>query len=267
MRCGLVGEAHIFLTQAHRAYLNQFCEVYLQAISSEDGEHEINFDAVADAVNSIEKPPFYYAEESQQNKFKCHACGCIVDILGKFGYCSGCGTRNDIQELDKTLESIRTRINSGEGREGCVRDAVSAFDSTVRQYVEQLARRVPMTEARFNRLENMLFHNVNPVRDELRNTFDIDIFRGIDEMAQRFAARMFLRRHVYEHNGGEADEAYLEQSGDTSVRPKQLLHETQETAHDTVSIVMRMATNLHEGFHNLFPPDEKRISSHKRWKP
>jgi hypothetical protein len=264
VRCGLSAQPHIFLTQAQRAYLSQYCEVYIQAISSEDGEHDINFDAVADAVNSIEKPPFYYAEESQQNKFKCDDCGCTVDILGKFGYCSGCGTRNDIQELDKTLESIRARINSGEAREGCVRDAVSAFDSTVRQHVEQLANRVPMTEARVNRLENMLFHNVNLVRDELRNTFDIDIFRGIDETDQRFAVRMFLRRHVYEHNGGEADEAYLEQSGDTSVRLKQSLHETQESAHDTVSIVMRMAKNLHDGFHNLFPFDEKRIRRHKR---
>jgi hypothetical protein len=35
------------------------------------------------------------------------------------------------------------------------------------------------------------------------------------------ATRFFQRRHVYEHNGGEVDEKYLGDSGDTSVRLKQ----------------------------------------------
>ncbi|OTP74276.1 hypothetical protein [Caballeronia sordidicola] len=41
-------------------------------------------------------------------------------------------------------------------------------------------------------------------------------------------ARWFHRRHVYEHNGGEVDERYLKESGDTTVWLKQHIHETQE---------------------------------------
>ena len=64
-------------------------------------------DAVADAAGKeTDKPPFYYAEESQQNQFLCEACGSFNDILGKFGYCSVCGTRNDLQELDQTCDVI-----------------------------------------------------------------------------------------------------------------------------------------------------------------
>jgi hypothetical protein len=252
------------LTTAHEAFIQQYCSLFAQAQSAPDGEHTIDLDAVADAVESVEKPPFYYAEESQQNKFTCAACGCVVDILGKFGYCSRCGTRNDFQELVRTLDAIRIRINTEDVREACVRDTVAAFDSFVGQYVQELVRRVPMTKSRINRLENSRFHNINLVRDELRNTFDIDVFDGIETEDQRFAALMFLRRHVYEHNGGEVDEDYISQSGDKSVRLKQSLHETQETAHKTVGIVMRMAKNLHEGFHGIIPPDEKTIKMHRR---
>jgi len=252
------------LTEAHGAYIQQYCSLFGQAQNAPDGEHVIDLDAVADAVESIEKPPFYYAEESQQNKFTCEICGCVVDILGKFGYCSLCGTRNDIQELARTLDVIRKRINTEDAREACVRDAVAAFDSFVGQYVRELVRRVPMTKSRINRLENSRFHNVILVRDELRNTFDIDIFDGIEAEDQRFAALMFLRRHVYEHNGGEVDEDYISQSGDTSVRLKQALRETQESAHKTVGIVMRMAKNLHDGFHEVLPPDEETIKMRRR---
>jgi hypothetical protein len=262
--CGFRGQPHMFLTEAHGAYLEQYCSLFAKVQAAEDGKHVIDLDAVADAVNSVEKPPFYYAEESQQNKFLCVECNCVVDILGRFGYCSLCGTRNDFQELVRTLEAIRKRVNAEDAREACVRDAVAAFDSFVGQDVRELLRRVPMTKSRINRLENSRFHNVNLVRDELKNTFDIDVFDGINAKDQRFAALTFLRRHVYEHNGGEADEEYISQSGDASVRLKQALRETQESAHQTVGIVMRMAKNLHDGFHGIFPPDEETIRMHKR---
>jgi hypothetical protein len=250
--CRLEGKPHAFLTKAHHAYMQQYCAVFEQAQLGVDGDYIIDLDAVADAVSSVEKPPFYYAEESQQNQFKCAKCGCTVDILGRFGYCSNCGTRNDLEELKKTLEGIRIRINTnGSKREDCVRDAVSAFDSFVGQYVKELLAQIPMTKARRNRLGNARYHNVKVVRDELQNTFDIDIFEGIDDVDQEFAALMFLRRHVYEHNGGEADEDYIAQSGDTSVRLKQSLRETQESAHRTVGLVSRMAANLHKGFQEI----------------
>jgi len=255
VRCGLRSEPHEFLTDAQLAYIQQFFVLFVQAHDAPDGEHVIDLDAVADAVQEVEKPPFYYAEESQQNLFICTRCRCSVDILGEFGYCSRCGTRNDLQELDKSLEAIRRRINNPEARhEDCVRDAVATFDSFVGQFVKEFVCQIPMTTARRNRLENGRFHNVTVVRDELRNAFDIDIFEGIDNKDQRFAALTFLRRHVYEHQGGEADEEYIKQSGDTSVRPKQALHETQESAHQIVGLVRRMAANLDKGFHEIFPP-------------
>lgn len=264
--CGLRGESHNFLTEAHAPYIQQYSALYTEAINTpEDGEHVIDLDAVSDALGSLQKPPFYYAEKSQQNKFECRECGDVVDILGRFGYCSLCGTRNDLQELElKTLTAIRERINTTREYESCVRDAVAAFDSLTGVYVKELVKRVPLTNARKNRLESSRFHNLALVQQEIKSTFDIDLFSIVDTSDENFAVLTFHRRHVYEHSGGEAGEEYLKQSGDTSVRVKQALRETQETAHRIVGLVAKIARNLHNGFHELFPFEDKYIKFHKR---
>jgi hypothetical protein len=81
-----------------------------------------------------------------------------------------------------------------------------------------------------------------------------------------FAMLMFHRRHVYEHHGGEADPKYIADSGDLTVKVKQLLHETKESAHRTASAVLKMTRNLHDGFHEIFPPDADRIARHTKRK-
>ena len=177
----------------------------------EEGEYVIDMDAVADAVGQqAEKPPFYYAEESQQHKFTCDACGEITDILGTYGYCSSCGTRNDLRELsEKIVPAIRDRINAGGPYEACVRDTVAAFDSFVGQYVQQLIKIVRMTSGRRERLSRMRFHNLKATALELKHIFDIDIMRNISDEDREFAKLMFFRRHVHEHLGSEADEKYI----------------------------------------------------------
>lgn len=87
------------------------------------------------------------------------------------------------------------------------------FDSCAAQYVRQLTRRVHMTPGRVSRIERMRFHDLQAVHEELKGTFDIDILRGFDPSDVAFAKLMFHRRHVYEHNGGEADGKYIADSG------------------------------------------------------
>lgn len=145
--CGVQARVHEFLTRAQKTYVYQYCARMREVLEADkDGDYVIDMDAVADAAGKdIEKPPFYYAEESQQNKFLCGACGAFNDILGRFVYCSACGTRNDLQGLsEKIIPAIRERINAGGQYEACASDCVAAFDSFVGQYVEQLVRHVPM---------------------------------------------------------------------------------------------------------------------------
>lgn len=252
--CGEESSPHSFLTRAQRIYVKAYCATLSEAFKL-DGDHVIDMDAVADAVGrDIPKPPFYYVEESQQKKFSCDSCGTFNDILGNFGYCSACGTRNDLQEMEARVRSLRTRANAGGPYEDCVRDAVAAFDSLTGRYVGQLVRRIPLTARRRALFQRARYHDLNKVSQTLEDVFDIDILKGLDLAEREFATRMFHRRHVYEHKGGEADEKYIADSGDDSVRVKQALTETQESANRIASVVLAMAKNLHSGFHEILPP-------------
>ena len=253
------------LTEAQQRYVRQYCDVLSNALASgQAGEHIIDMDSVAEAAGKdCEKPAFFYAEERQQNLFICKACGNVNDVLGTYAYCSSCGTRNDLQEFENTIQQIRDRINAGGLYETCVKETVAAFDSFAGQYAKQLLTRVPLTPARKARIEKAHFHNLESASEMFRNLFDIDILSGIGGEDVAFGTLMFHRRHVYEHKGGEADEKYIADSGD-KVRLKQALRETQESAHRTANFVMKLATNLHRGFHEIFPPLEEPIRRNER---
>jgi hypothetical protein len=254
--CVWRGRAFQFITEAQAHYIDKYCERFREAFERGPGKYPIDMDAVADAVGKDEKPAFYYAEEAQQNKFRCSPpCYVWTDVLGRFAYCSACGTRNDLAELKKILDVIRERIQAGGPFEACVRDAVSAFDSLAGRYAEQLLKFVPMTPQRMGAVKAMRsFHALRPVREMFLSVFDIDIFRKMSGDDIVFADLMFHRRHVYEHRSGEADEKYISDSGDTAVRPRQLLRETQQSAHRICTTVAHMAASLHDGFHEILPP-------------
>lgn len=200
--------------------------------SDHDGEHVIDMDQVADAVGKEEdlKPKFFYAEETQQNQYTCSACSDVNDILGRYGYYSTCGTHNGLSELEKDILKIKEKVNGGQQHETFVKEAIFAFDSYARQIAKQLANRIPMTPERRKEWSNKLFHNLKLRAVELKTVFDINVFDTLKQNDIDFATLMFFRRHVYEHNGGEADERYIKESGDTSVRIKQVMRESSETA-------------------------------------
>lgn len=248
-------ESYHLLTEAQQRYVKEYCDMLSEALGSgQPGRHTIDMDAVAEAVGKDHaKPAFYYAEERQQNLFKCAACGEMNDVLGTYAYCGNCGTRNDLQELQGAIKRIRDRVNAGGPYEAYVKEVVAAFDSFAGQYARQLIARVPLVPVRRSRVERAHFHNLEMVDELFRTIFGIEILAGLDADDVAFAKLMFHRRHVYEHRGGEADERYIEESGDR-VRLKQALRETRESTHRIASAVERLATNLHAGFHQIFPP-------------
>jgi hypothetical protein len=255
--CAVKAPGFQFLSEAQQRYVQQYCETLRQALDSTlDGEVVIDMDAVADAVgNEGEKPAFYVSEQSQQRKFTCDACNEFNDILGRFGFCSLCGTRNDLADFEgQTVPAIRTRVNSGDSPEDCVRDAVAAFDSFMAQVAKQLVQMVPLTEHRRHRLLEHSFHNLDEIRVTFKNWFDIDLCAGMREDECAVVALMFHRRHVYEHNGGEVDQRYIDNSGDTTVRLKQHIHETQQGTHELLGSLVKMARNVHGTFQELFSP-------------
>ena len=261
--CGNNDQSHEFLSMAQRQYVHHYCDVLRTALESgQDGDVVIDMDLVADAVGKeVDKPEFYISEQSQQRKFTCGACGEFNDILGRFCYCSVCGTRNDLMDFEEiTVPRIRERINTGSTPEDCVRDAVASFDSFMAQLSKQLIAFILMTERRKNRLSKR-FHNLKEVSETFREYFDIDMCSGLKSSEIEFVARMFHRRHVYEHNGGEVDQKYLDDTGDTTVCLKQHIHETQENAHKLLNYLVKIVRNCHAAFHGLLPPIHEPIKA------
>ena len=118
-----------------------------------------------------------------------------------------------------------------------------------------------MTSSRRDRLAQMGFHNIRGAASSLSSWFDIDIRARIAEAKWNDVVVRFCRRRVYEHQGGEADERYLRESGDTAVSLKQRIYESRAGIHSLLNSLVKMAKNLHRGFHELFPQDDEPIRS------
>ena len=260
--CAWSSAPHQFLSKAQLHYVQHYCDTLFEALDSdEDGNVEIDMDAVADAAyKDAEKPFFYVSEESQQRKFNCAACNEFNDILGRISYCSQCGTRNDLAEFeDNIVPAIRAQLNAGSEPEDCVRNAVASFDSLSRLIGRELANLIPMSRRRKQRLLKQGFHDLSDVANSLQTWFDIDLFLGVRNDERDQAILMFHRRHVYEHNAGEVDQKYLDDSRDTTVRLKQRIHETKQDTHIFLGSLVKLFRNLHRGFHEIFPPLDESI--------
>lgn len=264
--CGLRAEAHDFLTTGQRYFVEACCELINNALNSEkDGEYEIDMDKVADAAaKGVPQPEYYYAEESQQNQFSCQACGDVNDILGRYGYCGCCGTHNGMQEVFEELNELKERVETTNEYESCVKHAVSAFDSYARKIVQQLSERIPMTPRAAKQTATAVFPNLNKCEELFYTKFDIKIFGTMKQPEREFSALMFHRRHVYEHNGGEVDERYIRDSGDTTVKLKQSINENKKSASRLIENVKTLVENLHSGFHLIFPPENEPVQNHQR---
>jgi hypothetical protein len=116
-----------------------------------------------------------------------------------------------------------------------------------------------MTTRRKERGSRLNFHDVKAVNENTKAIFDIDLLAGFKGDGAEFLHRMLCRRHVHEHNGGEVDEKYLRDSGDTTVRIKQALRETPPEIMRTMALLVDVAKNLHNGFHDIFEPQEMPI--------
>ncbi|CAN7634006.1 hypothetical protein LJR030_001730 [Rhizobium sp. LjRoot30] len=111
-----------------------------------------------------------------------------------------------------------------------------------------------MKPARVKRLRRLVFHDIkSPAFNEVKAAFEVDLLKGIDGQTTDFLNMMLERRHVYEHNGGVADDRYVERSGDNLWRSGDLIRETDQNAHKLLSTLPILAQNLQDDFHEIFP--------------
>ncbi|PZQ14334.1 MAG: hypothetical protein DI565_13020 [Ancylobacter novellus] len=267
--CGKHSEAWECLSEAQEAYVEAVCAVHAQVTNHrKSGKYSVYVKDLLEQYYSSDDgqtpaPPEFFVETEQQSKFKCDECGMTNNILGRFGYCSTCGTRNDIAMLRADITGIRKRLSEGGSPISGLKDLVSKFDSLGRRIAQQLLLHVRMVHVRRSRWKDANFSQLASVSEDLKGHFGIDIFRKVDGGDQAHARLMFHRRHVHEHNDGIIDAKYLEDSGDTSVRLGEHVTESMGDVMRLTGIVDKMAANLMEGFNQIMPVHELPIRIHK----
>lgn len=268
--CGLRTNAAQFATKAQRKYLEHFAEKWVEGMNAEmapntEREIVIDMDALVAQDGQQLRPDFYCATESQQTVFSCLKCGGFNDIRGRYGYCASCGWRNNKADFESAITKLRNRLNEHQiTPQTAVQTAISECGSCCRDYVTQLAKRVPMKLSRKRELESFLFHNIeSPVIEALKKMFDIDLLRDTGEETS-FLRMMEERRHVFEHNGGVADQRYIDASGDSDVRLGALIRETQPNAHRLMNVLSKMMANIDADFHEIFRPTEAPINHYQQ---
>lgn len=268
--CGLRAESYHFLTPPQKSYIRHYIGLLIKGCEDvspdSTSEIEIDMNEVADAVSGKPRPDFYYTSTTQQTEFRCVECNSYNDIRGRYGYCASCGCRNTVASQRAALDEIRDQLNAGSVTSiDAVKKAVSEFDSACRDYVEQLASRVPMKESRCNQLRQLLFHNIDKVDEVMKSFFDIRLLKGM-KSEYAFIKKMLLRRHVYEHEGGVASNRYVRESGDQDVEEGTLIRETVDNVHKLIGILNHMVTTLDRDFQELFPPEPYCIELEKERK-
>ena len=257
--CGLRAESYHYLTPPQKSYIRHYVGLLIkgcEAVSPDStSEIVIDMNAVADAVSDKPRPDFYYTSTTQQTEFRCTECNSYNDIRGRYGYCSSCGCRNTAESQRKVLEEVRGQLVKGVlSPMDAVKKAVSEFDSAARDYVEQFISRVPMKVSRRNQLEQLLFHNLDKFDEIINSFFGINLLKGM-EADREFTRKMFLRRHVYEHDGGVASVRYVRESGDQDVEEGTLIRETAENTHRLIGCLNRMIKTFDTDFNEIFPPE------------
>ena len=257
--CGTRGPSFHFLTPPQKEYINHYASTLNQAVETIDcgstAEVVIDMDVVADTVPGEPRPDFYYSSTVQQTQFVCRTCNSFNDVRGRYAYCASCGWRNNVASLEDAFASIRERLNEdGLTPAEAVKQAVSEFDSAARDFIDQLEAETPMKESRRDELQKLLFHNLDRFDELMRSAFSINLLQGMGD-DRDFIKQMFLRRHVYEHDGGVATDRYIRESSDTTVEEGSMIRETAENAHKFIGRLIRMVETFEADFHEMLPPE------------
>jgi len=150
----------------------------------------------------IRKKPIHanYSERKVDTELQCPDCNCRFQVYGLFGFCPACGESN-LQVYDTNWASIQREVADAENPDRSLRhaygDLVSAFEIFCAGKAKRLAGDPPSFQS--------LFDARRYFKDELK----IDILNGIDPHELLALRRLFQKRHVNIHAGGEITERYV----------------------------------------------------------
>lgn len=141
-----------------------------------------------------------YVEREVDTEFQCVECSVRFQVYGIFGFCPGCSCEN-LQIYDANWANIKRKLYTGPDKNRQFRHAYGDLVSTFEVFCSRKAKRLTQESGNFQTLFD--------ARKFFKKHANVDIFTNItggDLLALR---RVFQKRHVCIHAGGEITDRYV----------------------------------------------------------
>lgn len=141
-----------------------------------------------------------YSERKVDTELRCPDCSCRFQVYGLFGFCPACGEDN-LQVYDTNWSVIEQEVATAENPDRALRHAYGDLVSAFEVFCAGKARRLPGNPPSFQ----ILFDTRRYFKDEL----GVDFLDGINPPELLALRRLFQKRHVSIHAGGQVTERYV----------------------------------------------------------
>tara|TARA_R110002049_G_C9037351_1_gene552488 strand:+ start:62 stop:952 length:891 start_codon:yes stop_codon:yes gene_type:complete len=172
-----------------------------------------------------------YVERQVDTEFECADCSTRFQVYGIFGYCPGCSCEN-LQIYDANWVNIKRKLDAEPDKDRQLRHAYGDLVSTFEVFCTRKAKRVSQEKGNFQ----VLFD----ARKFFKNHAGVDILANIAVADLLALRRVFQKRHVCIHVGGEITDRYVKMiPEDKALLGTQVVLTVEEL--DTAAIAMRIA--------------------------
>jgi hypothetical protein len=173
----------------------------------------------------------HYAEREVDTEFQCAECSIRFQVYGIFGYCPGCSCEN-LQIYDANWANIKRKLDNEPDKDRQLRHAYGDLVSTFEVFCNRKAKRVSQEKGDFQ----VLFD----ARKYFKTHAGVDILTNITGDHLLALRRVFQKRHVCIHAGGEITDRYVRMiPEDAKLLGTQVVLTVEEL--DTAATAMRMA--------------------------
>lgn len=255
--CGRLESTLAFSTPNQLSFIENYVNAEIAFVTGDEEYLRIDLDQLIDELEHNE-PGWVYSEERQQSLFECSGCSTKFDILGEYGCCPCCGNHNAAMVVKAKFGAVAQDVGlhpekaaEAEVPSEWLGRCVSTYEALAQHYRQHLLR-LPMTPRRRQALEKDLnFQRIRGAAKRLDDWFGFRLLDGLTQDQQEFLVVMLEKRHVFVHNGGRADQRYLDKSGDTSARLNQTLAVTRIEIETLVKVLRRVCERLIREFDSI----------------